>query len=469
MQITRDGGNSWTNLSEPLPDFTEGSWIPFIHLSKKNKGEAFVVVNDYRRNDYRPMAYHTTDYGTTWTKIVTAEQVSGHTLSMIQDPVEPGLLFLGTDFGLYISVDYGKNWTKWKHFPSVSTADLAIHPREHDLIIGTFGRAAWIMDDIRPLRAIAASKGSILDNDLVIFDTPDAYLASYKSYTGVRFTADGVFQGENRNRGAMMTVWRKPSQLEKDQKKPKNKAKVVIMSMAGDTVRNYTATLDTGMNRLYWPMNRNGVSYPSRRSVRPNADPPSGGSVMPGTYKIIVSWNNQQDSTLVDVKADPRLSITMADMEAQDAANRELEKIVEKATAGFDRLKEARKTVDRVNKAMELAPDSLKKDMGKLGKNMLDSIAQLEELYMQKEGLKGVQRNSDNIMGQLRQARRYISSSMGMPNQAAQRAMKNLTHRTQKAIDAINLFFENDFSAYEGKVQKTSFSLFPKHEPIRMN
>lgn len=469
LQITRDGGNSWTNLSERLPDFTEGSWIPFIHLSEKNKGEAFVVVNDYRRNDYRPMAYHTSDYGSTWTKIVTEEQVNGHALSMVQDPVEPSLLFLGTDFGLYVSVDYGKNWTKWKHFPSVSTADLAIHPREHDLIIGTFGRAAWIMDDIRPLRAIAASQGNILNDDLVIFDTPDAYLASYKSYTGVRFTADGVFQGENRNRGAMMTIWWKPSQLEKKQKKPQNKANIVVLSMAGDTVRNYTTKLDTGMNRLFWPMNRNGVSYPSRRSVKPNADPPSGGSVLPGTYKIVVSWNKQQDSTMVHVKADPRLSITMADMQAQHAANRELEKIAEKATTGFDRLKEARKTIDRVNKAMELAPDSLKKDIGKLGKNMLDSIAQLEELYMQKEGLKGVQRTSDNIMGHLRQARRYIGSSIGKPNQAAQRAMTNLTERTQKALDAINLFFENDFSTYEDKVKKASFSLFQEHEPLRLN
>lgn len=466
LQLTRDGGDTWTNLSDRLPGFKSGAWIPFIHLSAKNKGEAFVIVNDYRRNDYRPMAYHTNNFGESWTKIVDETQANGHALSIVQDLEEPNLLFLGTDFGLYISIDYGKNWTKWTHFPSVSTADLAIHPREHDLIIGTFGRAAWIMDDIRPLRKIARTQGSVLEQELVLFDAPDAYQAEYKSYDGVRFTANGMFVGENRRGGAMMTVWRKAPE---NGEKKKEKAKVYIMDMQGDTVRHFSTKLDTGMNRMYWPMNRNGVAYPSRRDRRPDADPPNGPSVLPGTYKVVVAMGAHRDSTQVTVKSDPRLNMSMTDLRAQDAAERELDAIVTKATEGFDRLKAARKTVDRVNKAMEMAPDSLKKEVKELGKAMLDSIAQLEALYMQPEGLKGIQRTSDNVMGKLYEARRYISAARGEPNQPAQRALRVARDRTAQALEQINDFFATDFSDYQEEVESMSIPLFKAYEPVRMN
>ncbi len=471
LQLTRDGGETWTNLSDRLPDFNEGAWIPFIHLSSINDGEAFVVVNDYRRNDYRPMAYHTDDYGQSWTKIVDEEQANGHALSLIQDLEEPNLLFLGTDFGLYVSVDYGKNWTKWTHFPSVSTADLAIHPREHDLIIGTFGRAAWIMDDIRPLRKIAATNGEVLDKDLAVFETPDAYLAEYKSFTGVRFAADGMFRGQNRRGGAMMTVWRKPPGMDEDgkKKKSKGKAKVHVFNAAGDTIRTYSTELDTGMNRVYWPMNRNGVETPSRRDRRPDADPPSGPSVLPGTYKVVIAMGDVKDSTEVAVNMDPRIDMSMAQMRALDAAYREWEDLAEKATEGFNRLKDARKTIDRINKAMEMAPDTVQADIKKMGKAMLDSLAQLEELYMQPEGLKGIQRTSDNVMGKMYNARGYIGSSMGAPNQAAQRTMEVARDYVSEALDAINDFFMNDFKEYQEKVEGVSVPLFKEYEPVRMN
>ena len=131
--------------------------------------------------------------------MVDEDDVWGYCLSFIQDVEVPELMFLGTEFGLYVSVDAGKNWDKWTHgYPTVSTMDMKIHPREADLVIGTFGRSAFVLDDIRPLRAIAKDGVEILEDELTLFVPPTAVLARYRQPAGGRFVADGAFRGENR-------------------------------------------------------------------------------------------------------------------------------------------------------------------------------------------------------------------------------------------------------------------------------
>src|SRR5690606_40392587 len=119
-----------------------GAWIPQIRASKHNAGEALVVVNDYRRGQFTPYIYRTVDYGKTWTRMVDDKKVYGYALTVIQDPVEPNLIFAGTENGLWVSLDNGNSFEQWKNgYPSVSTYDLAIHEREADLVICNIGRA----------------------------------------------------------------------------------------------------------------------------------------------------------------------------------------------------------------------------------------------------------------------------------------------------------------------------------------
>ena len=174
IHYTQNGGQDWTEVTKNIKGLPKGSWIPQIKASKSVKGEALLVANDYRRFNFTPYVYRTNNYGKTWDRIVDGSDVTSYALSIIEDPEEPNLLFLGTDDGLYISIDKGDKWTKWtKGFPTVSVKDLIIHPREHDLIIGTFGRAAWVLDDIRPLRAIAKNK-DILKEKIHLFTPPTA-------------------------------------------------------------------------------------------------------------------------------------------------------------------------------------------------------------------------------------------------------------------------------------------------------
>ncbi|MEM1322402.1 MAG: hypothetical protein AAGG75_19220 [Bacteroidota bacterium] len=508
LQLTRDGGASWNNLASRLPGCPSGSWIPQIEVSQKNAGEAFVIVNNYRRNDWTPYAYHTNDYGQTWRRIVDGNKVSGYTLAIVQDPVEPGLLFLGTDYGLYFSLDGGDHWNKWMNdFPSVQVSDLKIHPREHDLIVGTFGRSAWVLDDIRPLRELARTKGATLEQAFKAFPSPDAYMASYRSVDGGRFIGGAQYVGDNRRWGAMLTLWvkeektaKKPKAPEvekkKDKKKKKKKkkeaeetdevptkgkeagkkkgkkpekVKVQVFDSQGDTLYTFRRPLQPGINRIYWRMTKKGVRYPSRRKVKPDADDPSGSRVMPGTYKLVFTYGEHKDSTEVKVLADPRLDVSESDLHAREAAAEAFRAIVTKASEGFARLQEAQKTVKLVDEQMINVPDSTKKEIAKMGKTMKDSISQLMNLYMNPENTKGIIRSSDKLNSYLYRANRYISDSKGAPNQMAQLTTEQAKAKVEEVLGRINAFFDKDWAAYQEAVEQVQYSLFKAYDPIKLD
>ncbi|HEV9036721.1 MAG TPA: hypothetical protein VGQ51_08875, partial [Puia sp.] len=208
VQLTRDGGKTWENFRGKIPGMPSGCWIPQITASRYNAGEAFVVANDYRRGDFKPYIFRTTDYGKTWKKMVDENKVRGYALCMIQDPVEPNLVFVGTENGLWISFDDGSTFQQWKNgYPSVSTYDLAIQDREADLVVATFGRSLWVFDDIRPFRKMAAGKGNAITNTITVFPAPDAYQAQFRSATGYEWSVDGLYEAENRRRGAEISFF----------------------------------------------------------------------------------------------------------------------------------------------------------------------------------------------------------------------------------------------------------------------
>ncbi|SVC38803.1 uncharacterized protein METZ01_LOCUS291657, partial [marine metagenome] len=220
VQLTKDRGKTWSNMSKKIYGVPKGSWVPQIVASSYNPAEAVVIINNYRRNDWKPYVFKTENYGNSWKSIATEENVWGHALSYAQDPIEPKLQFLGTEFGLYVSIDESKTWTKWTNgFPTVSTMDLKIHPREHDLVIGTFGRAAYILDDIRPLREMAKSTDNLLEKRLHFFEPPVAVLSINRQAAGTRFEANAIFSGENRKAGSMITFVYNPESENKEKKK----------------------------------------------------------------------------------------------------------------------------------------------------------------------------------------------------------------------------------------------------------
>lgn len=477
VQVTRDDGATWTNVVGNIQGVAEGAWVPQVHASTYNAGEAFVVFGDHRRNNWEPYLYHTTDYGRSWNRLVDSDDVWGYVLSFVQDPIEPNLMFVGTEFGLYVSFDAGSNWHQWKHgYPTVSTMDLAIHPREHDLIIGTFGRAAYILDDIRPLRALAAEGTQLLDETLHVFEPPTAILATYKQATGTRFAAEAMFAGENRPYGAMISYVVNPPETEEEtdgeeaESKPAPKDAIIkIISASGDTLRMLKGSVEPGLNRVTWTLNRKGTRFPGSPEPGPNANEPGGPPVLPGTYTVHISYGDETATTQVTVMADSRLEVSLADMEAKNALRMRMLERMERATEAVDRLRDAQETIDTINKLLSDRTDDEAKATKDSGKAMTDSIKVLRELVNNPSDTKGIRGNPLILSSRLGAASGYLNSSWEAPTETNRIAVAQAEESLQAVIDAVNAFFADHWPTYQETVDAANISFFESYTPLRID
>ncbi len=157
VHVTRDGGASWTNVRENVPGVPDGIWVSRLEASHFDTGEAYLAFDGHRSDNFTPWVFKTTDFGATWVNI-TSNLPAGHVVRVVREDLRnPDLLFAGTEFGLFVSIDDGESWSKFMNgMPTVPVYDLVIHPRDNDLIAGTHGRSIWILDDITPLQQLTA-------------------------------------------------------------------------------------------------------------------------------------------------------------------------------------------------------------------------------------------------------------------------------------------------------------------------
>ncbi len=476
LHITRDYGKSWYELTNKLPDCPKNAWFPQIEASKVNAGEAFVVVNNYRMNDWNPYLFHTTDYGKSWKNIVKDKGITSYTMSITQDSVASNLLFLGTDQGLYTSIDYGKSWNHCDKFPNTNVSDMKIQYRDMDLVIGTFGRAIYILDNIEPLRNLAASN-KLLENKMKMFKPTDAYLATIKSSNGERFEGDAIYNGQNKLPNAAVFIWRKPNikMNEKDTilKTPeewnaKMKYNCYILNTKGDTIRTIKSELDTGFNVIYWSLNRKGVINVSYSTLKPDEEP-IGSKVMPGNYKIILECEGNKDSTTLKVLSDPYLTISKNDIEQKEANILAFEKISESAAKSFENLKNAQKSIEIVSNQLEFVHDTIKTKINKTNAAMKDSIALLMKLYMQPKDAKGLNHVTKNLTRTLGVADSYVYSTNGKLNNNGKIAMEIAIKETNMVLQKVNSFFDTSWKKYKAEIESYKISIFKDIEKIKLH
>lgn len=481
IHITQNGGASWSDVSGNIKGLPQGSWIPQIKASNKRKGEALLIANDYRRYNYTPYAYRTRDYGRTWQRIVDGNDVKSYTLSIVEDPENENLLFLGTDDGLYLSFNTGDTWQKWTEgFPTVSTKDLVVHPREHDLVIGTFGRAAWVLDDIRPLRKIAADP-SVLSRDIAIFDPPTGYLAAYQQPTGSRFGGDALYNGDNRDRGAILTYYLKEGykpaakkagkeEKEKDEKsedagkKEKKKDSITFHFYKGDerirTLKNKTPK-KAGFHRIQWFMNEKGADRPSRKIVKRKREP-GGVTVKPGMYKVKIEYGEHSDSTMIEVKTDPRLNVSQAAINEVYDTGKKLQDYMQTAADAVKQLVESKNLANKYQGELKKLDKEKFEDAIKSSKDLVKKIDSIVAIYLGKEDKRqGITRNPEmNVMTRINTARRYVLSRKTGVTETERRLIRFAEADLKAALEETNSFFDTDWKAYRESIEKLEASPF---------
>ena len=307
LQISRDGGETFTNVIGNVPGVKGAIQISRIEPSHFDAASAYVSLDNHRNDDWKPYIFKTTDYGRTWTSVSGNLPAIGHVNALREDYDNPNLLFAGTEFGLFVTLDGGKDWKRFSSgLPSVRIDDLLIHPRDRDLIVATHGRSFYIADDITPLEQM----GKVGNANLVLFEPRPAVQWKSDAEQTRRVTAR-QFRGVNPQGGTALTFWARnemgPATLE--------------ISQGNELIRVVNMQIQAGLNRYQWDTTRDPNA--AANAARGGGAAPIGGRggfqvpfvtarggfgpttlVPPGTYTVILRAGNQVLRTAVVVLED---------------------------------------------------------------------------------------------------------------------------------------------------------------------
>jgi len=311
LQVTRDGGKTWQNVASRVPGVPKGTYVSRVIASRHAEGSAYVTFDGHRMNDFEVYVFATTDFGETFQPISRGLPRNNGTVRAIREHHRnPNLLFVGTEYGAYVSFDRGAGWVPLKlNLPTVPVSDIAIHPRENDLILGTHGRSIWILDDITPLEQMDSR---VLASDVHLFDIrPTTAWRIYDNRNDHAGPGHKFFVGENPPYGAILNYYLKT--------KPAGNEKVMITveDGAGKKIREFEGTDDVGLNRVAWDLR---YGPPSGLQGTGSDEGLRGPTVEPGTYSIKVSIGQKQMSKPAVVEEDPRIKISPPDREARRQA-----------------------------------------------------------------------------------------------------------------------------------------------------
>jgi photosystem II stability/assembly factor-like uncharacterized protein len=298
LQVTRDGGATWSEVSANAAGVPDGTWVSRVEASPHDAATAFVTFDGHHSGDMATYVHKTTDYGATFTSLAT-DDLDGYAHVVKQDPVHPGLLYLGTEHGLFLSVDGGGQWARFEeNLPPVSVRDLVVHPTEHDLILATHGRGIYVIDDLTPLRHLTQE---ILDSDVALLPSRPAAMVISSQLQW--FPADHEFVGSNPPEAAWITYYLKKRHLFGD-------LKVEVYDDDGELIASLPGGKRRGLNRVEWPMRLKPPKYPAATSLVPGF---LGPRVKEGTYRVRLIKGKQTLEGEVALVADPRSPHSAAD------------------------------------------------------------------------------------------------------------------------------------------------------------
>ncbi len=356
LQISRDSGKTWKNIIDKVPGVPKNTYVSRVVPSRYAEGTAYLTLDGHRSDDYNTYMFMTTDFGESW-KTIKSNIPTGVTARVIREhPRNQNLLFLGTEFGAYVSFDRGGRWTRLKgNLPLVRIDDIQIHARDNALVLATHGRSIWVLDDLSPLERASEN---ILTSDIHLFDVAPA--THFRLYGRKGNTGHKWFAAPNPPYGAVINYYVKD--------KPRDEVKLTITDQRGSVVRDLKGPKEAGLSRVVWDLRLNPPALPQEGQGGGGGffGASRGPRVQPGVYVVKVSAGDKTTTGNVTVQEDPRIQIVEAD-------RGKLTEAIAKAYAMQKSAEGARKTMTSLKSQIASLQASLK-DNPEISKPVNDSV-----------------------------------------------------------------------------------------------
>jgi photosystem II stability/assembly factor-like uncharacterized protein len=344
VQVTQDAGQTWKNVVKNIPGLPGNTWCSRIEASSFGEGTAYAAFDGHRTDDYNAYLYKTNDYGKTWNPI-HSNLPFGWIHVVREDPVNPNLLYVGTEFGLYSSLDGGESWFSLQNnLPTVAVRDIAVHPAENDLIIGTHGRGVWILDDIKPLQEM---NPQVFETDFHFFDIRPSTMFQISS--SGEPSSRPVYAGKNPDFGMILTAYMKD--------KPEKKPQINFVDQEGTKVHDLTLPTREGMVRQVWnfqivPKTEGG------REVKPTGMGLTALPVVfPDDYTVELIVDGKTKTRTATIKPDPRFSLEKEDYKAMIRAQIDVILVSKKYSLGVTASNRIASEIRRLDKELQEKTD----------------------------------------------------------------------------------------------------------------
>ncbi len=381
LQVSRDGGKNWQNVVANIPGLPPHTWCSGVEASRFDAAEAFAVFDGHRSGDMKPHVFRTGDFGRHWQPLA-GETLKGYCHVIRQDLLNPALLFLGSEFGLFVSLDGGRQWLHLKKaLPEVAVTDLAIHPREHDLIIATHGLGIQVIDDLTPLRALTPA---LLGAEAAVLPSRPA-LISLPTYFQ-EFPGDAEFRGENPPGGAVISYYLKKRHIFGD-------LKLEILDSSGRLLKALPSSKNAGINRVYWNMRLKPPKVGSSGGLGPILS--EGPMVAEGTYTVRLSRGQQVFQGEIKLLNDPLTPHTAEERQLRHQTVMRIYALLEDVAYMVDSLAEFKKGIATVEQERAKAgPQSLLAEL----KRVAAALENFRRRLVQTEGIFGEEKVRERLM-----------------------------------------------------------------------
>jgi photosystem II stability/assembly factor-like uncharacterized protein len=452
VQLTRDGGKTWSNVTANVPGLPAASWVSWVEAGRFEPGTAYAAFDRHTFGDMTPWVFKTADFGKTWTRLVGPEKgVRGYAHVVKEDLVAKGLLFVGTELGLWISIDGGKSWAEFKggDFPAVAVRDLAIHPRDHDLVLATHGRGIWIVDDITPLRAMA---GDVLARPAAFL--PGRPLQQRLAGDGGSPGGDAAFVGANPSGGAVITYYLRRRNIY-------GPIKLEVLGPDGKVLDTIAPQNRRGVNRVTWSMRLKPPRVPRAAEVAFQAS--RGPRVVPGVYTVRLTKGADVVETKLKVELDRRAPYTVADRKAQFDAVVRASDLFGEMTALVERVDAAAGAL-RARAAKLPAGDALAAKLAALGQR-LDEVK--KKVVATKEG--GAITGEERLREHLAMVYGALNGWEGRPGRYQLDRVEVLRRELGDVRKELDAMVASELPAIDQQLKQRQLDPIPTTAPTGMN